>query len=75
MNAFVNQNRQLLRTYWIVAQITGWVLLAVPVINIVEGCRRFPTYKGQGLPILMIVQLAVLNHTLLGLVVLGVAQL
>ena len=73
MNEFIEQNKRLLRSYCVVAQIIGWVLLIVPAIaSVVENLGISTT--GEPMFILYAVLALLSNYMLLGVVVLGVAQ-
>jgi len=80
MNEFIEKNKGLLRSYCILAQIVGLLLLIVPIIgiaieilsgSIVKGHR---SYIPSIIQIPFVIQAVVLNFTFLGLVALGVAQ-
>jgi len=81
MNEFIKKNRGLLKVYYVTAQISGLLLLIVPIIGIAVEILSGSIVKGQRSYILSTIQIpfmiqaVVLNFTFLGMVALGVAQL
>ncbi|OHB78944.1 MAG: hypothetical protein A2Z25_21450 [Planctomycetes bacterium RBG_16_55_9] len=74
MNAFIEQNRGLLRTYCIGARIIGWALLIAAPIGTCMALSGKSAFTENVLGILYMLQALLLNFMLLGLVLLGVAQ-
>ena len=69
MNAFIEENRRLLKIYCISARIIGWVLL------ITTGTWTVSTLSGySSFSIPFVMPITIFIHILVGLVILGVAQ-
>ncbi len=74
MNAFIQQNRGLLRTYFVGARIIGWLLLAVSPFGTIIALSGDSPFNENALVILYVLQTITLNPIILGLLVLGIAQ-
>jgi len=74
MNAFVQQNRGLLKFYCVGSQIIGWMLLAVSPVGTIIALSGDSSFNENALVILYILQAITLNPIILGLLVLGIAQ-
>jgi len=74
MNAFIQQNKDLLRFYCIGSQIIGWMLLAVSPVGTVAALSGDSSFNENALVILYVLQTITLNPIILGLLVLGTAQ-
>ena len=80
MNEFIEKNKRLLKIYCLIAQISGLLLVIVPLVGAVIAILTGSVFEGARpnipsiIQISFIVQAVILNFAFLGLVALGVAQ-
>ena len=76
MNEFIEKNKSLLRSYYIITRIIGWMLLVVTlVIAVVSSLRGFDAENQLRLyMIYRLFQDLALRYVILGLILLGLAQ-